>query len=300
MSIKLFTVDVSPKPDVNCDIAAYVIDNGNYLTLIETGPSNGLNRLLNWLESKGYSVDDIKYVLVTHIHLDHAGAAGHLIQQNQNIKIFVHPRGYKHLANPSKLWNASLDTIGYVAKIYGEPLPVPPENLIVPEDGYLLDIGNEAIRIIYTPGHASHHMSLFLERFKILFTGDSAGLYHYNTLIPTTPKPHNVEKSLNSLRKMMDLHPSKLAFTHYGIADNAIEKLEKYRIIYEKWVKIVEEGYKNGLDLDKIYKNLKKQDINANIQERFFKIRGYGEEEVMVSIFGILSYFEWISAKNRE
>ncbi len=300
MSLKIYTVDVSPKMDVNGDICLYVVDNGEYLTLIEAGPSNGYQRFLRWLEDNGYRVDDVKYVLLTHIHLDHGGASGYIARDNNRVKIYVHPRGYNHLIDPSKLWNASLETIGYVAEVYGEPKPVPRENLIIPEDGETLDIGVDRFKFLYTPGHASHHMSIYLEREGVLFTGDSLGLYHEKTVIPTSPKPHNVPKSLESIMKMKGLQPRKLGFTHFGMTDNAVELIEKYEIVYRKWVKLVEEGYKAGKDITEIYENLKAEDLYVNIQERFFRSRGYGEEEVLFSLYGIYSYFEWMDRKARE
>ncbi len=93
--------------------------------------------------------------------------------------------------------------------------------------------------------------------------------------------------------KMKNLHPSKLGFTHYGIADNAVELLNKYEIVYRKWVEIVKKGFEENLDINEIYKIVKNTDINVNLQEKFFKSRGYGEEEVLFSLYGIYSYFLW-------
>jgi len=300
LPIKIYTVDVSPKEDVKGDICLYVVDNGEYLTLVEAGPSNGYIRFLNWLEENGFKTDDIKYVLLTHIHLDHGGASGYIARDNSGVTIYVHPKGYPHLIDPSKLWRASLDTIGYVAEVYGEPIPVPKENLVTPEDNEIIDIGEDRFKILYTPGHASHHMSIYLEGERILFTGDSLGLYHGGTVIPTSPKPHNVPKSIESIMKMRSLQPRKLGFTHFGMSDDAVKMIEKYEIVYRKWVKVVEEGYKMGKDITEIYRELKAEDLYINIQERFFRSRGYGEEEVLFSLYGIYSYFEWMDMKSRE
>ena len=298
VKFKLYQVDVTPVKDKYGDICLYAIDNGEYLTLIEAGPSNGLVRFEDWLEDNGYGYRDIKYIMLTHIHLDHGGGVGYIIENNPDVKVFVHPRGAKHLADTSKLWKASLDTIGYVAKIYGKPKNIPQENIYIPGDGERIDIGVDTILFIYTPGHASHHMSIYLINEGILFTGDSAGLYHNHTLLPTTPKPHNVEKSLESIKKMLDLHPRKLGFTHFGIGDDATVLLNRYKIIYEKWVSHVRKGYIDGLNVKEIYEELRRIDINIQIQERFFNYRGYGEEEVLLSLYGIYSYFEWID-KNK-
>ena len=293
-------MDVSPKNDVNGDICLYVVDNGEYLILVEAGPSNGYQRFLRWMEEEGFRVKDIKYVLLTHIHLDHGGASGYIAMENRDVTIYVHPRGYNHLIDPSKLWKASLDTIGYVAEVYGEPKPVPQENLFAPNDGDRLDVGVDTFRFIYTPGHASHHMSIYLEESGILFTGDSLGLYHENTIIPTSPKPHNVPKSFESILKMRDLQPRKLAFTHFGMAGNAVELVDEYEKVYRRWVEIVEEGYNSGKDLTEIYMNIKAEEPYVEVQEQFFKKRGYGEEEVLFSLYGIYSYFEWVNSRVKE
>lgn len=292
-----YTVDVSPRDNVVGDIALYIFESRDGLILVEAGPSNGLDRLRRFLAKKGYTLRDIKHILLTHIHLDHGGGAGYIVEENPDVKVYVHPRGAQHLVDPGKLWKSSRDTIGEVADIYGKPIPVPEDAIVTPEDGVLIDIGGYRFRFIYTPGHATHHMSIHSIDSGILFTGDSAGLYHGGTVIPTTPPPHNVEKSLESIRKMTRLHPRKIGFTHYGVAEDGLEWLHRYEVIYRKWVRLVEEAYRAGRGIEEVYQYLQSTDLSVAIQERFFRERGYGEAEILLSLYGIYSYFRWLDER---
>ncbi len=296
--MEISIVDVSPRPGIEGDICLYAIETGEGLILVEAGPPNGFQRLEKWLLERGYSFSDIKYVLLTHIHLDHGGGAGYIVQRGGRPEIYVHPRGAPHLVDPSKLWRSSLETIGDVARVYGEPLPVPEELVKIPSDGEMVELLGLGFEFIYTPGHAKHHMSIYLEDEDILFTGDSAGLYHGGTVIPTTPPPHNVEESIASIRRMMSLAPGRLGYTHFGIVDDALDWLERYEIVYNKWVNHVERGYREGRGIDEIYRELRRVDLGIEVQERFFRYRGYGEEEVLLSLYGIYSYYEWLETRS--
>ncbi len=297
MSMEPWTVDVSPREDVRGDICLYIFPSNSGLILVEAGPSNGLERLRSFLDGHGYSFRDVSHILLTHIHLDHGGAAGFIAEENPDVKIYVHPRGAPHLVDPTKLWRSSVETIGEVARIYGEPRPVPQESIVIPSDGEAVRIGGYTFKFIYTPGHASHHMSIYNPESGILFTGDSAGLYHGGTVIPTTPPPHNVEKSLESLEKMIRLQPRKIGFTHFGFAEPGVEWLERYGVVYRKWVSLVEKAYRMGRDIQEVYQELKRIDLGVAIQEKFFSERGYGEAEVLLSLYGIYSYFRWLEER---
>ena len=295
MEIKL--IDVSPG-SAERDIASYLVYTDKYILLIETGPSASIKKIYNFIEDEGITVEDIDYILVTHIHLDHAGAAGHIVKKNRSILVYVHPRGFPHLINPDKLWTASKEVLGMLARLYGPPLSIPRKNLIRVEDGYKLDLDEDEILFIHTPGHASHHMAFFFTGHKYLFTGDAAGIYHSNILIPSTPKPHNPVKAIESLEKLIDLDVKKVYFTHFGGYEPGVNILKKAREKWVSWYNIFKTFYEEKLSIEDAYLKLLAVDEDSRKMNEYFKMRGYGENELLVNVRGFLSYFHWINNIN--
>ena len=181
-------------------ICSYVI-KGKKPFLVESGPSNSVPNLLFGLKELDVKLEDVKYVAVTHIHLDHGGGVGSLLKFLPNAKVIVHPRGIPHLVDPEKLWYSSQKVLGFVSEIFGKPEPVPKERVIPVTEG-ILDLGNEAKLIVSeTLGHASHNLS-FQESFNGgIFPGDAAGTYlpEFNVVVPTTPPPFYLDSALTSL-----------------------------------------------------------------------------------------------------
>ena len=242
-------IDVTPQGWGTRLIASFLVKNGNSAILIETGPAGSYNQLKKALEENGVEPN---IVILTHIHLDHAGATGLLVRDYPQAKILVHPRGRKHLADPSKLWSAAQTVLGEVAKVYGEPLPVPEDNLIAVEDGYEVKSGSSTLKMIHTPGHASHHMSILLKPEGILFTGDSAGVVvevnGRRIELPTTPPPFHPQLYVESLEKMISLKPLRPAPTHYGILDeDAVEYLKREKDRAIRWYSLVRDLVVKGL-----------------------------------------------------
>ncbi len=292
MEIKL--IDVSPAP-AKRDIASYLVYTDKYTLLIETGPSSSVKKIYEFIEDEGLNVKDIDYILVTHIHLDHAGAAGHIVEKNKSILVYVHPRGFPHLINPDKLWSASKEVLGSLARLYGPPISIPRKNLIRVEDRYKLDLGEDTILFIHTPGHSSHHMAIYFTDNKYLFTGDAAGLYHSNILIPSTPKPHNPVKAIKSLEKLISLDVKKVYFTHFGGYEPGIEVLRKAEEKWMSWYDIFKSFYEEDLNVEDAYLKLLSIDEDSQWMNKYFKIRGYGENELKINVYGFLSYFYWIN-----
>ena len=295
MEIKVFDVSAG---SVSGDIASYLVITDKYYIIIETGPSASVKKLYTSLENEGITVKDIDIVVVTHIHLDHAGASGHIVDRNRNISVYVHPRGYPHMVDPTKLWKASKETLGGLARIYGPPIPIPRENLVRVEDGMSLDIGEDTLLFLYTPGHASHHMAIYLEERGSLFSGDAAGLYHNGALVPMTPKPHNPEKAMESLKKLLGYRVEEVLFTHFGSYKPGREILEYALDKWREWSDILKSFYKRGYDVDKAYVELIDVDRDAKIMDKYFKSRGYAGEELKVSIYGMMSYFAWLEGRS--
>jgi len=261
-------LDVTPKGWGSELIASYLIVSEK-VALVDIGPGGSAEQLIESLKELKIKPD---YLVVTHIHLDHAGSAGHLVREFPEAKVLVHPRGAKHIIDPSKLWNAAQAVLGVVAEIYGEPLPVPEGNVVAVDDGFVLDLGRGvSLSIHHTPGHASHHQSILLEPDGVLFTGDSAGISIIvdgkPVELPTTPPPFRPESYLESLEKMKALKPRKPAPTHYGIKDeDAVEYLEREKERNIRWFNIVKEIVSQGVtDVDEVARLLAERDADARI-----------------------------------
>lgn len=250
MALEVKVLDVTPEGWGSELIASYLVIGEEKTALVDVGPAGSYPLLKTYLESHGVEPD---YVVVTHIHLDHAGAAGHILRDYGGARLVVHPRGAKHMADPSKLWAAAQAVLGPVAEVYGEPLPAPRERILEAGDGLELGLGGGTLAIYHTPGHASHHMSILLREQGILFTGDSAGVSvvvdGVRVVLPTTPPPFRLDLYLQSLDKMIGLEPERVAPGHYGIlADPARVYLEGQKEQVVRWYEAVKEIYQSGVD----------------------------------------------------
>ncbi|MDH5460593.1 MAG: MBL fold metallo-hydrolase, partial [Candidatus Bathyarchaeota archaeon] len=142
-------------------IASYVL-KGRHVAIVETGPAFSVSNLLSGLKELNIKLEEVAYVAVSHIHLDHGGGAGTLMKYLPKAKVIVHRRGAPHLANPEKLWTQAREVLGSVAEMYGKPELVPEEKIIAATDGMTFDIGNNVeLKVVETLGHASHHLSYY-------------------------------------------------------------------------------------------------------------------------------------------
>ena len=189
--------------------------------LIDPGPGSCIDTLHASLAAQGIGVGDIESVLITHIHLDHAGATGLLVRDNPRIRVFVHEKGAPHVVDPSKLINSANQLWGVegVARLWGQMIPVPESNLHVLGDHARITAGGRPFDVRYTPGHASHHVSYFDDRSGLAWAGDTAGLRFTSkvfTLPPTPPPDIGLEAWRDSLAKIRDWKPETVFITHFG------------------------------------------------------------------------------------
>jgi glyoxylase-like metal-dependent hydrolase (beta-lactamase superfamily II) len=243
-------------------ICSYVI-KGKKPFLVESGPSKSIPSLLFGLNELDVKLEDVEYVAVTHIHLDHGGGVGNLLKFLPNAKVIVHPRGMPHLVDPERLWSSSQKVLGFVSEIFGKPEPVPKERVIPVTEG-TFDLGNEAkLTVSETVGHASHNLS-FQESFNGgIFPGDAAGTYlpEFDVVVPTTPPPFYLDAALSSLDKLISLNPTVLYFSHFGKASNAIERLKNYKLQLKLWADIAEDGVRKNQSLEEIRDRILAEDI---------------------------------------
>ena len=214
-------------------IAATVIQGDGGVTLIDPGPSSCLTTLHASLDAAGISIADIRTILLTHIHLDHAGATGSLVKQNPEIDVYVHERGAPHMIDPSKLLASAARLYGdQMDMLWGPFLPVPEGNVHVLSGGERVEASGRRFEVAYTPGHASHHVC-FLERDSaIAFVGDVAGVRTGEPLfvMPPTPPPDiNLDAWTTSIELVRAWNPSTLLITHFGPHSDVAPHLDAAR-----------------------------------------------------------------------
>ncbi|MFC3885971.1 MBL fold metallo-hydrolase [Bacillus songklensis] len=207
----------------------YVIHEED-ITIIETSASPSIPYLLKGLEALEVDTAEVKYIIVTHIHLDHAGGAGLLLERCPNAKVIVHPKGKRHLVNPSRLIQGARAVYGQQFDEFFNPiLPIPEDRLVVKEDGDTLQIGkNRTLTFLNTPGHANHHFSIYDPYSSGIFTGDTVGVYYPQLLskgfefyLPSTsPNQFNPQAMLEAADRIENLNIDRIYFGHYGMSEN--------------------------------------------------------------------------------
>ncbi|MDD3354999.1 MBL fold metallo-hydrolase [Zoogloea sp.] len=209
------------------DVAAiHLIEEAGRAALVDTGNNESLQHVLEALAVTGLSAEAVDYVLLTHIHLDHAGGAGSFMRAFPNARLVVHPRGARHMVEPSRLFAGVSAVYGpeRAVELYGELLPVPVERIIEATDGLELSLAGRVIRVFDTPGHARHHVCYFDTRSRSFFTGDTFG-FSYRTLdvggrpsiFPTTsPVQFEPDAMHASIARMEAEQPRAMYLTHYA------------------------------------------------------------------------------------
>ncbi len=203
------------------------------VAIVDPGPTSTLPTLRRLLASAGASVADVTQILVTHIHLDHAGACGTLVRENPKIRVHVHHVGARHMADPSKLVASAARLYGDAMQtLWGDVLPVPSASLHELHGGEHLSAAGRNWDVVYTPGHASHHVSFFSPDAGIAFVGDTAGVQvtRDGFVLPPTPPPDiDIARWMNSLALIEDWHPETLFLTHFGPVNRVTTHLSELR-----------------------------------------------------------------------
>ena len=200
-------------------IATGLLTGADGVALIDPGPSTTMTTLRSSLAARGASLADVRAILLTHIHLDHAGATGSLIAECPSATVYVHEVGAPHLADPSKLLNSATRLYGAdMDRLWGEVRPVPADRIQVVGDKQIRVVGH-SIEVAKTPGHASHHVSYFLPDTGVAFVGDTAGLCRSSgkIVLPATPPPDvDLDAWRDSTQRILAWHPDVLFLTHFG------------------------------------------------------------------------------------
>ncbi len=206
-----------------------VIENGR-VAFIDTGSNDALPNALAALRKLGLDAAAVDYVILTHIHLDHAGGAGSMMRAFPHARLVVHPRGARHMAEPSKLVAGVTAVYGeeYVQRVYGEILPIPAERIVEAPDGHVISLNGRELLCLDTPGHARHHICIVDHKAKAIFTGDMFGLSYRELdvdgrqfIFPTTtPTQFEPEEMRASIQRLLALQPEAMYLTHYSRVPN--------------------------------------------------------------------------------
>ena len=220
-------------------LACYYIDSKDPI-LIEVGPSNSFPYLISALESLG--IDKIKRSAITHLHLDHVGGIGHVVNKYKDHFVYVHELGIKHLPNPERLWKAVADiyTDEWLISNWGKIKPTPIENIKTLNDGHEFKLDkNRNLKSLYSPGHAKHHYTFYDSESGTIFMGDTLGLIypHGDFVQPNLPPPDfNKEVLFDTLDKISSLELKQIAIAHFGLHSNPYELINNAYKSIEQWI----------------------------------------------------------------
>ena len=213
----------------------FVVEQGR-VAIIDTGSNDSLPNTLAALGKLGLDAAAVDYIILTHIHLDHAGGAGRMVATFPQARLVVHPRGARHMAEPAKLIAGVTAVYGpeYVDRVYGEILPIPAERIVAAPDGHVISLAGRELLCLDTPGHARHHICIVDKKTGGIFTGDMFGLSYRELdvgsrqfIFPTTtPTQFEPEEMRNSIRRLLSFQPESMYLTHYSRVGEVAEKGE--------------------------------------------------------------------------
>ena len=272
-------------------VGAYLI-KGPKPTLVDCGYASSYKNVLAGLAEVGVMPTDVKYVIPTHVHMDHAGAAGRLLKEMPNAHVIAHERSVKHLVDPTKLIESVTKVFGEtLTSLYGAPEPIPAEKITAVGQEMALDLGGGlTTTIIHTPGHAPHQISMILDGTGTMLTADAVGVVYpwLKVMIPTTPPPSfNPTEMIASLRTLRQTAPAELLVPHFGVRKDPEWYFESTAKRMTDWVEKVSTMNKKGMTLDAISEVIEKEvTAEADLQD----LETYAKVLIKTSLMGIVQY----------
>ena len=280
--------------DYSDTIASFLLESGDGLVLVESGPYSTYSHLTKVLNEMGAKPEDVRHVLLTHIHLDHAGAAWAFAKNGA--QVYVHPKGYKHLANPERLWASAKriyqDDMEY---LWGDMQAIDESLLHAIDDAKDLKIGGLEFTSWHTPGHAVHHIAWQHE--GEIFTGDVGGVKIGNNLVapPCPPPDINLEDWKASIQKIINLKPDSIYLTHFGRVDDVETHLAELEARLDKWAAWIYPYYQKGTPTEELVplfqafsiKEMEEANVSKPDIERYLKAN-----PPWMSVWGLMRYFK--------
>lgn len=274
-------------------VGAYLI-RGPKPALVDCGYATSRDSVLAALAEVGVMPTDVRYIIPTHVHLDHAGAAGHLVKDMPNAEVVAHERSVPHLVDPTRLVESSKKVFGEaIMNLYGAPEPIPPGRITAVGKEASLDLGDGlTATLMHSPGHAPHQISMLLDGTRALLTADAVGIVYpgMKALIPTTPppsfNPSELAATVGALRQMT---PSELLVPHFGTRKDVDWVFDRTTELVWRWVERVKELWKRKMPLEEaaaVMEGEVKKDAGAA------ELPVYARVSVRTSVMGIMHYFD--------
>ena len=232
-------------------IGAWLVDGPDAVYLVDVGPAATAGQLIEAL--KRLDVDHLDYICLTHIHLDHAGAVGHLADHFSGARVVCHPKGRSHIIDPERLWQGTLKTLGDTGRAYGHPLPVETARIATDRD-----LASAPFRLLDTPGHSPHHYAIAAGDF--LFAGEAGGVClplpsGARYLRPATPPRFFMQTSLSSIDRLIDAGASVVCYGHLGMHGDGMNLLEQHRQQLYFWKEALSEKVVAGRETSALVAN---------------------------------------------
>jgi glyoxylase-like metal-dependent hydrolase (beta-lactamase superfamily II) len=274
-------------------VGAYLI-KGPKPTLVDCGYASSYESVLSGLAEAGVMPTDVRYLVPTHVHLDHAGAAGRLLREMPNAEVVAHERSVPHLVDPTRLIESSTKVFGeMIMGLYGAPEPIPSGRVTAVGEESSLDLGDGlTATLVHTPGHAPHQISVLLDDTKALLTADAVGIVYpgMKALIPTTPPPSfNPSELVATVGSLRQMTPSELLVPHFGVRKDVDWVFDRTVDLVKLWVDKVKVLWKEGKSLDEV-SALMEEDVgrDAGVEE----LAIYAKVSIRTSVMGIMHYFD--------
>jgi glyoxylase-like metal-dependent hydrolase (beta-lactamase superfamily II) len=222
--------------------SVYIVD-AERPALVDTGIGTRYGNILDAMGEVGIDPADLEVIAVTHVHLDHAGGVGHLVEECPNATVYVHDIGAPHLVDPERLWEGTRQAVGDQIRYYTEPEPVPEDRIVELEDGDEIDLGDHTLEVAHAPGHAPHQVVFYDPVIDGVFTADAAGIYTPSTdelHVTSPPVNFDLQQALDDVETIREFDPETLLYAHFGPQPTG-DRLDEYRATMQSWVDAVRE-----------------------------------------------------------
>jgi len=274
-------------------VSAYLV-KGPKPTLVDCGYASSYRSVLEGLAEVGTMPSDIRYVVPTHVHLDHAGAAGRLLKQMPNARVVAHEKSVPHLVDPTKLIESSTKVFGEaIMGLYGLPDPIQADRITAVGEESSLDLGDGlSATLIHTPGHAPHQISVVLDSTRAMLTADAVGIVYpgMKTLIPTTPPPSfNPRDLVGTIATLRQMNPTELLVPHFGARKDVDWVFERTTELVDRWVEEVKGLWKRGMSVDGATEVMQ---AGVSRDAGIADLPVYVQVSVRTSVMGILHHLE--------
>lgn len=270
-------------------LGTYLIE-GDRKAIIDPGPTSQTVGVIDILRKKG--VDELDAVLLSHIHLDHAGGSWKMAQEYPDCYVYCHPKGLAHMVDPTRLKAGAERLFGEFVLEYGEITGVPAERMKESQEGDVIDLGGITMEVLWTPGHSSHSQTYWEPDSKTVFVGDAGGrmIGKSGPVVPTSPPPHNPVKAVESIDRILALDPETLCIAHFGVFREPAWYLNRLKDRSIIWGKLSVQAAREEMSLDGLVELVQEEDKEF---DELVKGISAPEDSLKNSLVGFWMYGKW-------